>query len=217
LRILLLEKESAPGQHQTGRSSGVIHAGVYYEPGSLKAQFCRAGREATLAFCREHAIPYTQCGKLLVATNELELQSMAQLAERCARNSIDFETWDQRRLRAAEPAIAGLGAIHVPTTGSVSFQAVCRRMLENFTALGGSVRFNIAVTRLREQADAVVLQAGGESTGASAGLGHGLPHYSVPRRVFRAGAGETQPDPAAHLPDPGSGIAVRGHPPDAHD
>lgn len=163
LRILLLEKESAPGQHQTGRSSGVIHAGVYYEPGSLKAQFCRAGLEATLAFCREHAIPYSQCGKLLVATNELELERMTRLGERCAANGIDFEVLDQRRLREAEPAVAGLGAIHVPATGSVSFRAICRRMLENFTALGGSVRFNTEVSRLTEQSDSVRLQAGSET------------------------------------------------------
>lgn len=163
LRIVLLEKEAVPGQHQTGRSSGVIHAGVYYEPGSLKAQFCRAGLEATIVFCREHAIPYSQCGKLLVATSELELGRMAQLADRCAANGIDFEVWDQHRLHGAEPAIAGLGAIHVPATGRVSFRAICRRMLENFTALGGTVRFNTEVTRLREYADSVELQAGGES------------------------------------------------------
>ena len=163
LRILLLEKESAPGQHQTGRSSGVIHAGVYYEPGSLKAQFCRAGLEATLAFCREHAIPHAQCGKLLVATNELELERMARLAERCAANGIDFEVLDQHQLHGAEPAIAGLGAIHVPASGSVNFQAICRRMLENFTALGGTVRFNAEVSRLQERADSVTLRAGSEN------------------------------------------------------
>lgn len=167
LRILLLEKESAPGLHQTGRSSGVIHAGVYYEPESLKAQFCRAGLEATVAFCREHRLPHAQCGKLLVATNETEHERMLRLAERGARNGIDIEVFNQLQLRLAEPAIAGVGAIHVPGTGMVDFRAVCRRMLENFVALGGTVRFDAEVSRIRERADSVDLKVGAETISAA--------------------------------------------------
>ena len=82
-RVLLLEKENSFAKHQTGHNSGVIHAGVYYEPGSLKAEFCREGLKETISFCNIHDIPFEQCGKLLVATNTLELKRMKKLFERC--------------------------------------------------------------------------------------------------------------------------------------
>ena len=88
-RVLLLEKEGSFAQHQTGHNSGVIHAGVYYEPGSLKAEFCREGLKETIAFCNTHEIPFEQCGKLLVATNALELERMNKLFERCKANQIE--------------------------------------------------------------------------------------------------------------------------------
>ena len=87
-RVLLLEKEDSFAQHQTGHNSGVIHAGVYYEPGSLKAEFCREGLKDTIAFCNTHGIPFEQCGKLLVATTALELERMDKLFERCKVNQI---------------------------------------------------------------------------------------------------------------------------------
>ena len=88
-KVLLIEKESGPARHQTGHNSGVIHAGVYYTPGSLKASFCLAGNRATKAFCDEHDILYNECGKLLVATNELEMKRMQALWERTQANGLE--------------------------------------------------------------------------------------------------------------------------------
>ena len=88
-KILLIEKENSFAKHQTGHNSGVIHAGVYYQPGSLKAEFCREGLKETISFCSENNIPYEQCGKLLVATNQIELQRMHELHERCKANEIE--------------------------------------------------------------------------------------------------------------------------------
>ena len=94
--LLLLEKEDGVARHQTGRNSGVIHAGVYYQPGSLKAEYCRIGAAAMMTFCGEHAIPFEQCGKLIVATDALELARMGALEERCTLNQIKIERLDGR-------------------------------------------------------------------------------------------------------------------------
>ena len=112
-KILLLEKEKSFAHHQTGHNSGVIHAGVYYEPGSLKAEFCREGLKETIAFCNTHGIPYEQCGKLLVATNDIELQRMDKLFDRCKANNIEAEILNQEKLHEIEPNVFGIGAILV--------------------------------------------------------------------------------------------------------
>lgn len=104
-RIALLEKESGPACHQTGHNSGVIHAGVYYTPGSLKAQFCLAGNRATKAFCDQNGIRYDNCGKMLVATSELEMERMRALWERTAANGIEREWLNADELREREPNI----------------------------------------------------------------------------------------------------------------
>ncbi len=161
--ILLLEKEAHSAAHQTGRNSGVIHAGVYYAPGSLKAQFCKAGAAATYAFCRDHDLPVERCGKLLVATNALELQRMRDLATRCVQNGIEYEVIDADRLREIEPMIAGIGALRIAATGMTNYAAICQKMLELFTAAGGSVRMNAEVLALQETpADIVVSTTSGE-------------------------------------------------------
>ncbi|HPQ96309.1 MAG TPA: L-2-hydroxyglutarate oxidase [Thiolinea sp.] len=149
-RILLLEKESELARHQTGHNSGVIHAGVYYQPGSLKARFCREGSQATMAFCREHGIPYEQCGKLLVATSPLELERLQALFERCRQNGIEAERLDQKGLKQLEPQIAGLGAIRVPATGIVNYRLVTEKMAQAFVQLGGEIRLRHQVTDLNE-------------------------------------------------------------------
>ena len=155
--ILLLEKESALALHQTGRNSGVIHAGIYYTPGSLKAKFCKEGVEATLAFCREHDIDVEQCGKLIVATNETEQARLLQLFERSKKNELDVELLDAEALRRLEPNIIGTGAIHLRTTGIADYPAITRSMSEQFTQSGGSVRLAAEVTDIRESADEIVL------------------------------------------------------------
>ena len=156
--VLVLDKESGPARHQTGHNSGVIHAGVYYQPGSLKARFCREGNIATRAFCDEHGISYDQCGKLLVATNELELQRMQGLIERCERNNIAIEVLDAEQLQIQEPNISGVGAVLVPATGIVSFTEITEKMAGLVVAAGGEVRYNNEVTDLDEIGDRVTVQ-----------------------------------------------------------
>lgn len=157
-RILLVDKEPTFAQHQTGHNSGVIHAGVYYAPGSLKSQFCRDGSKATIDFCRQQAIPFEQCGKLLVATSQAELVEMQALYVRCQQNRIEAELLDQDQLHEREPNIIGFGAIWVKATGIVDFQQVTAKMAEQFVALGGEVRMSTEVTALVEDADRVVAQ-----------------------------------------------------------
>jgi len=158
-RILVLEKEAHCASHQTGHNSGVIHAGVYYAPGSLKAQFCKAGNAATIAFCQEHNIPYEQCGKLLVACNEQEYQRMGALFERCQENGLDVHWQEQAALRQREPHIAGIGALYVPTTGIVDYRQVAARMASLFQAAGGEIRLQHTVQSLQETSEYIQIGA----------------------------------------------------------
>lgn len=155
--VLVVEKESSAAQHQTGHNSGVIHAGVYYKPGSLKAKFCKAGNRATKAFCLEHDIPFDECGKLLVATNATELERMQGLIERCAENELEIEVLDQKQLTEREPNVTGVGAIFVPSTGIVSFTKITEKMGELVESQGGVVRFNTRVDKIEEFFDRVTL------------------------------------------------------------
>jgi L-2-hydroxyglutarate oxidase len=161
--LLLLEKEPDLARHQTGRNSGVIHAGVYYAPGSLKARFSKEGAEATIRFAREHGVPFERCGKLLVATSEIELQRMEALEERCLQNEITVERLDATELRRREPHITGLGALFVPATGIVDYGLVTRKMAEVARSRGGEFRTGMAVTDIREEPDGVTVVAGQES------------------------------------------------------
>lgn len=158
-RILLLEKEQGPARHQTGHNSGVIHAGVYYEPGSLKALFCRQGARATYEFCRNHNIPCEQTGKLLVATSQAELERMHALFERCRRNGLDPELLSANRLTEIEPAVRGLGAFRVNESGITDFPAMCKVMMEEFRARGGVARFGEEVTGITESNEEITVHA----------------------------------------------------------
>ncbi len=155
--ILLVEKEDGYSCHQTGHNSGVIHAGVYYAPGSLKAEFCKAGVEATTRFCVQHNIPVENCGKLLVATTPLEVTRMQALYERCLTNGLEVELIDQAELKAREPNIVGLGAIAVSTTSIVSYRKVTEKMAEVFVEAGGEVALGTEVTGLSESRQSVVV------------------------------------------------------------
>lgn len=157
-RILLLEKESAIARHQTGHNSGVIHAGIYYAPGSLKARFCKAGVDATIQFCRDNNIPYEQCGKLLVSTNQMEHQRMLALFNRARENGLDVELLYGDELRTREPNIVGTGAIYLKTTGIVDFSQVCSKMAACFRQRGGEIRLNSEVTRLTESDDNIMVE-----------------------------------------------------------
>ncbi len=154
-KILLLEKEKSFAHHQTGHNSGVIHAGVYYEPGSLKAEFCREGLKETIAFCNTHGIPYEQCGKLLVATNDIELQRMGKLFERCKANNIEAEILNQEKLHEIEPNVFGIGAILVKSTGIVDYTLITKKMSEQFESLGGEFLLNSKVTNLDENKERI--------------------------------------------------------------
>lgn len=156
-KILLLEKESKFACHQTGHNSGVIHAGVYYEPGSLKAKFCREGVQATIDFCQQYDIPFKQCGKLLVATTALELERMSALYQRCQANNLEVELLNKQQLKVHEPNITGLGAILVKATGIVDYQLITTQMAEVFKSLGGEYRLNTRVTQLNETAEKITV------------------------------------------------------------
>ncbi|MDO9639047.1 MAG: L-2-hydroxyglutarate oxidase [Pseudotabrizicola sp.] len=156
-RVLLLEKEPAVALHQTGRNSGVIHAGVYYAPGSLKARFCRDGAAATRAFCDAHGLPYEDCGKLIVATDPAELPRMEALFQRATANGIPIESISATEARRWEPNIAAIGALWSPATGIVDYAVVARKMAEIFIAQGGTVETGTCVIAGRESAQGIRL------------------------------------------------------------
>jgi L-2-hydroxyglutarate oxidase len=148
--VVVLEKEPTLASHQTGHNSGVIHAGIYYAPGSLKAQLCRAGEKATKDFCEAHGIPFETVGKLVVATSELEVSRLRDLRERAGENGIDVEPVSGARLREMEPHVTGLEALFVPSTGIVDYRLVTQAMADEVRAAGGEVRSGIAVAGIRE-------------------------------------------------------------------
>ena len=158
LKILLLEKESHFAGHQTGHNSGVIHAGVYYQPGSLKADFCRRGNEATIKFCLKHDIPYEQCGKLLVATDKTEYNLMEKLFERAGQNRITAEWLNREQLKEREPNISGLGAFFVGRTGIVDYRKVTDTMAGLFKTRGGRVRLDCEVLGLQEKDSEILVR-----------------------------------------------------------
>ena len=157
--VLLLEKEADLGRHQTGHNSGVIHSGIYYQPGSLKARLCREGASATKEFAAEHGIPVEECGKLLVATTERERARMTDLLERARQNSIEAELIDAAELRRREPHITGLGALAISATAITDYVAITRKVAELVGAApGGELRTGVAVTGLQETASHVTLR-----------------------------------------------------------
>ena len=152
---MLLEKEESVAAHQTGHNSGVIHSGIYYKPGSLKATNCRRGKAMLEEFCDEHAIPWDRCGKVVVALNEVERGRLANIFERGQANGVECRMISQEELREREPHCAGIEAIHVPETGIVDYTVVCEKLAELVQASGGDVFTGNAVTGLTEDADGV--------------------------------------------------------------
>ena len=149
-RVLVIEKETGFGEHQTGHNSGVIHAGIYYAPGSLKAKLCREGAEATKAFARANNIPFEVCGKLLVATSPLEMERMEALKGRATENGIGFEEVGAARLHTIEPNIAGLGALLVPSTGIINYKLICDALAEGLKANGAKLMIGTSVKGISE-------------------------------------------------------------------
>ncbi|SIS91827.1 FAD-dependent oxidoreductase, partial [Phaeovulum vinaykumarii] len=168
LPIRVLEKETALARHQTGRNSGVIHAGIYYAPGSLKARFCREGLTETVRFCQEHGLPYEQCGKLIVATDAVEMERLAALTHRALENGLDVRPVSAAELAEMEPNITGLGALLSPATEIVDYTAVTEKMAELFIAGGGEIRRGTEVAGIEEGPDQVRLHLSGGETVATA-------------------------------------------------
>ncbi|MGH9582671.1 MAG: L-2-hydroxyglutarate oxidase, partial [Bryobacteraceae bacterium] len=157
--LILLEKEARLAAHQSSHNSGVIHSGIYYTPGSLKAELCRRGASATKLFCAEHEIPFEVCGKLLVATNAVEATRLAALFERARINHIDVERLDAAELKRREPHIAGVAALFVPSTGIVDYKRIAEAMGRTICLVGGEIAYRIRVDGIRESVDSVAITA----------------------------------------------------------
>ena len=156
--LLLLEKESTLARHQTGHNSGVIHAGIYYAPGSLKADLCKRGAAATKAFCLEHGIKLEVCGKLLVASTPLEMQRMQALYERSQLNGMKVERLDAQELQRREPNIVGLGGLFLDATGIVDYRQVCETMARVIVQKGGEIQLQRTVEAIVEGGDHVTVR-----------------------------------------------------------
>jgi len=156
LRLLVLEKEPTVAAHQSGHNSGVIHSGIYYKPGSLKARTCVAGARAMFDFCREHDIPRAVCGKLILATSEQELAPLEELYQRGLENGINVEIRSGHELHAVEPFAAGVRALYVPGTGITDYSAVTRKLAELITRRTGDVRTGARVTDLTTSGSTVI-------------------------------------------------------------
>ncbi|UVL22866.1 L-2-hydroxyglutarate oxidase [Pseudomonas donghuensis] len=157
--LLILEKESSLAKHQTGHNSGVIHAGIYYAPGSLKADLCKRGAQATKDFCTEHQIKFEVCGKLLVASTPLEVERMHALYQRSQQNGLKVEQLDAKELQRREPNIIGLGGLFLDATGIVDYTQVCEAMARVIQRFGGEVRLQTTVRAIVETADKVTISS----------------------------------------------------------
>ncbi|MDQ1387108.1 MAG: (S)-2-hydroxyglutarate dehydrogenase, partial [Acidobacteriaceae bacterium] len=159
LHLLLLEKENRVGQHQSSHNSGVIHSGIYYQPGSLKAKLCVEGARAMVEFCRAHGIPHQVCGKVIVATHEEEFAGLEELRRRGETNGLTgVQSIGPEQLREIEPHARGLRALVVPSTGITDYGAVCAKYAELIRAQGGIILTSTAVTGLRQLADDIVVE-----------------------------------------------------------
>jgi L-2-hydroxyglutarate oxidase len=159
LSLLLLEKEDRVGQHQSGHNSGVIHSGIYYKPGSLKAKLCVAGAAEMVEFCREHGIPHSICGKVIMATSEEELQPLEELRKRGEANGVaGVRLVGSGELRDLEPNATGLAALVVPSTSVTDYPAVCDKCAELTVERGGTILTSAEVTTIKRGANEIVVE-----------------------------------------------------------
>jgi (S)-2-hydroxyglutarate dehydrogenase len=157
--IVVLEKENAVAKHQTGRNSGVLHSGVYYRPGSLRALNCRAGKEAMEDFCRREGLPFDVCGKVIVAVDEKQFPQLDRTLANGTANGVRCERIGPERLREIEPHCAGLAALHVPEAGIVDYAQVARRLAEIVIKQGSRVVTSARVTAIRRATDAAIVES----------------------------------------------------------
>ena len=157
--VTILEKETQVGHHQTGRNSGVLHSGIYYKPGSLKAINCREGKRRMEQFCDEQDIPYDLCGKVIVAVSEDEVSRLENIYARGRENGVRCEMISRQRLRELEPHCAGIQAIHVPEAGIVDYRQVCQRLADIIRRHGWEIVTGARVTRIQHHAAEVVVES----------------------------------------------------------
>jgi L-2-hydroxyglutarate oxidase len=158
VRIAVLEKEDGWARHQTGRNSGVIHSGIYYKPGSLKAKLCREGNRRLVKFCDDHGIRYEVCGKVIVATTESELPRLENLYERGIANGLAVKRLSVPEVKEIEPHVSCVAGIQAPSTGIVDFAAVCRKLAELVGTQGAELRLRTKVVGFRANGSKEVLE-----------------------------------------------------------
>ncbi len=203
-KVTVIEKEAELAHHQTGHNSGVLHTGIYYKPGSLKAINCRAGKKAMEEFCAAENIPYEICGKVIVAVDDKELPALERIYERGQANGVVCSIIDKERLAELEPHAAGVRAIHVPEAGIVAYREVCKRLAERVRERDGDVMMSTRVNGMHKNGVAMVVtttagdvaaQVRRQLRGASLRprdqnerRNAGCQDRAVPRRIFRAQA-----------------------------
>jgi L-2-hydroxyglutarate oxidase len=163
LRVAVLEKEDDWARHQTGRNSGVIHSGIYYKPGSLKAKLCREGNRRLVEFCKHHGIRYEVCGKVVVATRPAELPLLENLYGRGIANGLTVRKLTAHEVNELEPHVSCLAGIHVPSTGIVDFGSVCRKLAALIGTHGGELRLGTKVLGLRSTRGEAVIETSNDT------------------------------------------------------
>lgn len=156
--VTVLEKEREVAQHQTGHNSGVLHSGIYYRPGSLRAANCREGKLAMEEFCQRENIPFNRCGKVIVAVTPDEIPQLERIYERGLANDIRCERIGPERLREIEPHVVGVQAIHVPEAGIVDYRQVAERLAERIKDKGGIIKMSAKVTGMFRHENRMVVQ-----------------------------------------------------------
>lgn len=148
-RVLVIEKEAEVARHQTGRNSGVLHSGIYYDPQSMKAETCRRGKQAMEALCQQEGVTFERCGKVVVATSEAEVPALLRIHERAQANNVEVQLISPERLRELEPHASGVRALWVPETGIIDFVGACQALVRRIAAYGGHVRCHTQATSAR--------------------------------------------------------------------
>lgn len=158
-RLLIIEKEDGVSKHQSGHNSGVIHSGIYYKPGSLKARNCIEGYKSLLQFCENYEIPYDICGKIIVATDDSELGALENIFVRGIDNGLSgLKKLNKDQLLEIEPYVNGVAGIHVPQTGIVDYPAMAKKLSELIVSFGGEIRFNEELIGIKNLSSGFALQ-----------------------------------------------------------
>lgn len=162
-RVLVLEKASGPAMHQSGHNSNVVHSGIYYKPGSLKARLAKKGNDTLYAFCRQHELYYDRCGKVIVATRESELPQLENLYQRGMENGLDVSRLTPEQLKAREPYVNGISALLVPAAGIVNYRQIAQTLAQLIRQRQGNILYHQPVTQIREKSDRVEVATASET------------------------------------------------------